>query len=38
MEKGPFGVAMSVDRVVLYQSHLGRDGARYEELEVFPLG
>ena len=32
------GVAMPVDRVALYRSHLGRGGARYEELDSFPLG
>ena len=32
------GVTMPVDRVVAYQSHLGRGGPRYEEIEVFPLG
>jgi 2'-5' RNA ligase len=31
------GVAMPVDRVVLYRSHLGRGGARYEAIEEFPL-
>lgn len=35
---GPLGVVMPVDRVVLYRSHLGRGGARYEEIEEFPLG
>lgn len=34
----PLGVAMDVDRVALYRSHLGGSkGARYEELESFPL-
>ena len=33
----PAGVTMPVDRVVLYRSHLGRGGARYEEIEEFPL-
>jgi len=31
------GRDMPVDRVVLYRSHLGRGGARYEEIESFPL-
>ena len=34
----PLGVRMPVDRVVVYRSHLGRGGARYEEIEEFPLG
>jgi 2'-5' RNA ligase len=34
----PFGVRMRVDRIVLYRSHLGRGGARYEEIGEFPLG
>jgi 2'-5' RNA ligase len=34
----PFGITMPVDRVVLYRSHLGPGGARYEELDSFPLG
>jgi 2'-5' RNA ligase len=34
----PLGFEMTVDRLVLYRSHLGRGGARYEEVEVFPLG
>ncbi len=33
----PLGINMTVDRVVLYESHLGRGGARYEEIESFPL-
>jgi 2'-5' RNA ligase len=33
----PVGIGMPVDRVVLYRSHLGPGGPRYEELEVFPL-
>jgi 2'-5' RNA ligase len=33
----PLGLAMAVDRVVLYQSHLGPGGPRYEEVEAFPL-
>ncbi|MCJ7726677.1 MAG: RNA 2',3'-cyclic phosphodiesterase [Acidimicrobiia bacterium] len=32
------GVPMEVGRIVLYRSHLGRGGARYEEIEEFPLG
>ena len=31
------GLAMAVDRVVLYRSHLGPGGPRYEEVEAFPL-
>lgn len=34
----PAGVAMEVDRMTVFQSHLGRGGARYEPLEEFPLG
>lgn len=34
----PVGVSMTVDRVVLYRSHLGRGGPRYEQIESFPLG
>lgn len=34
----PIDVAMEIDRVVLYRSHLGRGGARYEVVEEFPLG
>ena len=33
----PFPGRLPVDRIVLYRSHLGRGGAKYEELEVFPL-
>lgn len=33
----PLGLVMPVDRVVLYRSHLGRGGPRYEEIETFPL-
>jgi len=33
----PLGLAMAVDRVVLYRSHLGPGGPRYEEVEAFPL-
>lgn len=29
----PFPLTLPVDRVVIYRSHLGRGGARYEELE-----
>jgi 2'-5' RNA ligase len=32
------GVSMPVTRVVVCRSHLGRGGARYEEIEEFPLG
>lgn len=32
------GVGWTVDRIVLYRSHLGRRGVRYEEVAVFPLG
>lgn len=31
------GVSFDVDRVVVYRSHLGRGGARYEALERFPF-
>jgi len=31
------GLDMAVERVVLYRSHLGRGGPRYEEMEAFPL-
>jgi 2'-5' RNA ligase len=34
----PVGLAMAVERVVLYRSYLGPGGARYEEIESFPLG
>lgn len=34
----PAGLSMPVDRVVLYRSHLGSGGARYEPVEEFPLG
>jgi len=34
----PVGLAMAVNRVVLYQSHLGPGGPRYEQVESFPLG
>ena len=37
-EFAPAAVAMRVDRVALYRSHLGRGGARYEVVEEFPLG
>lgn len=33
----PMGVVTRVDRVVLYRSRLGRGGARYTEVESFPL-
>jgi 2'-5' RNA ligase len=33
----PVGLAMPVDRVALYRSHLGPGGPRYEEMEAFPL-
>jgi 2'-5' RNA ligase len=33
----PFAGSLPVDRLVVYRSHLGRGGARYEELESFPL-
>jgi 2'-5' RNA ligase len=33
----PVGVTMPVDRVVMYRSHLGSGGPRYEEIEAFPL-
>jgi len=35
---GKVGVSMPVTRVVVCRSHLGRGGARYEEVEEFPLG
>jgi 2'-5' RNA ligase len=31
------GLAMRVDRVALYESHLGRGGPRYDQVEVFSL-
>jgi len=34
---GSLEVSMPVGRVVLYRSHLGKGGARYEELDSFPL-
>jgi 2'-5' RNA ligase len=34
----PVGLAMPVDRVMLYRSHLGRGGPRYERVESFLLG
>ena len=34
---GPLDIGMPVERVVLYESHLGREGARYEEIESFGL-
>jgi len=33
----PMDIDMRVDRVVLYESHLGRGAPRYEEIESFPL-
>jgi RNA 2',3'-cyclic 3'-phosphodiesterase len=33
----PFDTRMTVDRVVLFRSHLGRDGARYEALARYDL-
>ena len=33
----PFAGSLQVDRLVVYLSHLGPGGARYEELESFPL-
>ncbi len=33
----PLRMSLPVDRLVVYQSHLGRGGARYEELESLPL-
>jgi len=33
----PLDVRMAVERIVLYRSHLGRGGARYEEVEEFTL-
>jgi 2'-5' RNA ligase len=33
----PLGLGMTVDRAVLYRSHLGRGGPRYEQVEAFPL-
>jgi 2'-5' RNA ligase len=33
----PFPMSMPIERVVVYRSHLGRGGARYEELESFTL-
>jgi 2'-5' RNA ligase len=34
----PFPARFTADAVVLYESHLGRRGAEYEELERFELG
>jgi 2'-5' RNA ligase len=34
----PFPLSQQVDRLVIYRSHLGSGGARYEELESFELG
>jgi len=36
-EVGPLGIGWGVDRVVLYRSHLGPGGPRYEEMAVFAL-
>jgi len=36
-QMAPFPVPLPVDRLVVYRSHLGRGGARYEELESFEL-
>ena len=33
----PFPLTLPVDRLVVYRSHLGRGGARYEELDSIPL-
>lgn len=33
----PFAGSLWVDRLVVYRSHLGPGGARYEALETFPL-
>lgn len=33
----PLGVSMPVDRVAVYQSRLGRGGAKYAVLEEYPL-
>lgn len=35
---GAFPLRQTVERVVLFRSHLGGGPARYEELEGFPLG
>jgi 2'-5' RNA ligase len=37
-ETDPFPLTLPVDRLIVYRSHLGRGGARYEELESFDLG
>ena len=34
----PFPMSLPVDRLVVFRSHLGRGGARYEELDSFELG
>jgi RNA 2',3'-cyclic 3'-phosphodiesterase len=34
---GGFGIQWRCDSVVVYRSHLGRGGARYEPLETLPL-
>lgn len=36
-EVAPLGIGWIVDRVVLYRSHLGPGGPRYEEMAVFPF-
>jgi 2'-5' RNA ligase len=33
----PLGTEMTVDEIVLYQSHLSREGARYQAIEQFAL-
>ncbi len=33
----PLGMEMAVDQIVLYQSHLSREGARYQVIERFAL-
>lgn len=35
---GPIGPAFRVDRGILFESVLGRGGARHSEVEAFPLG
>jgi len=34
----PLGTEMQVDEIVLYQSHLSSEGARYQAIERFALG
>ena len=36
--RGPEPVAVPVTEVHLMRSHLGREGARYETVDIFPLG